>query len=399
MGKPTWILTTLLVAATACDQPPTSPDVDSQFSHGPALNGHEGTIQLEGFTRFAFYVPKEHRFIADGYETTFLPCTAELTFDHDHGFLLHTKEYIAGTDPLMLYREVTFTGKMTPSGQLKFSWPATWLEFGAVASDVLAEVRLHTGYALSGRGIKQNTLQYEGHFDGKALFAATHFIGKQEQPGVLPLFVEVVDSPAMVNFMIDLHTVSEKPAPVVLSGTLTYWTYAPKIKTVLQDAPFAVPTPGTTTTLEFLGGKGVRLQLHEDHSAAGEGDRWTTLQGTLERNGDLTLDYVGLGGMPMPEWAPGVPFLVGMVQWHSGCVITSGDFPRYHGRFDGEELVAAATFKSLCPGPSGTPDAPLFPVPVVGRDGHTLTPVDWAWKMRLRVPGDHDGHGDHGHHD
>ncbi len=185
--------------------------------------------------------------------------------------------------------------------------------------------------------------------------------------------------------------------PVVLTGAVIYWTYAPRIRTLLQDAPFVVPTSGTTTTLEFLGGDSVRLQLHEDHIAAGEGDRWTTLEGTLEHNGKLTLDYVGLSGGPMPEWAPGVPFLVGMVQWHSGCNITSGDFPRQHGRFDGEKLVTAATFRSVCPGPSGTPEAPIFATPVLGRDG-ALTPVDWAWKIDLRVVKDHEDRRDNDHH-
>lgn len=189
----------------------------------------------------------------------------------------------------------------------------------------------------------------------------------------------------------------DRESPVALTGTVTYWTYAREIRTILQSAPFAVPTPGTVTTLEYLEGDRVRLQLHEDHSASGEGDRWTTLEGTLRHNGKITLDYVGLAGGPMPEWAPGVPFLVGMVQWHSGCVITSGDFPTYHGRFEGGRLVAAAKFESVCPGPSGTPEAPLFPVPVYGRDGHTLTPVSWAWRLDLRVVrqhhDDHDGRG------
>jgi hypothetical protein len=193
-----------------------------------------------------------------------------------------------------------------------------------------------------------------------------------------------------------LFSRQHRTTPVVLRGTVTYWTYAPKIRTVLQNGPYAVPAQGTTTTFEFLRGDNVRLQLHEDHAADGEPDRWTTLEGTLKHNGDLTLDYVGLAGGPMPEWEPGVPFLVGMVQWHSGCNITSGDFPRYHGRFDGEKLVAATTFESLCPGPSGTPDSPLFPVPVLGRNGQ-LTPVDWAWKLNLRVVSDEDDHGGEHH--
>jgi hypothetical protein len=184
--------------------------------------------------------------------------------------------------------------------------------------------------------------------------------------------------------------------PVALSGTVTYWTYAPKIRTLLQDAPFAVPTPGATTTLEFLGGNRVRLQLHEDHSASGEGDRWTTLEGTLKRNGDLTLEYVSM--VPTQPFGTVPEFLTWLVQWHSGCTITSGDFPTYHGRLNGEKLVAATRFKSVCPGPSGTPEAPLFPTPVLGPDG-MLTPVEWAWKMDLRVVKDrdrrhHDGHRD-----
>jgi len=180
---------------------------------------------------------------------------------------------------------------------------------------------------------------------------------------------------------------SHEPSPLVLTGTLTYWTYAPRIHTVLQDAPFAVPTPGTTTTLEYITRDSVRLQLHEDHSATGEGDRATTLEGRLRHNGEITLDYVGLG-----EWAPGVPFLVGLAQWHSGCTITSGDFPTYHGWFDGERLVAATRFNPVCPGPPGIPEAPLFPTPVLGPDGK-LTLVKWAWKMDLRVPKQHREHG------
>lgn len=184
--------------------------------------------------------------------------------------------------------------------------------------------------------------------------------------------------------------------PVVLSGTFTYWTYAPRIRTVLQDVPFAVPTPGTTTTLELLGGDRVRLQLHEDHVAAGEGDRWTTLEGTLQRNGELTLDYVSM--VPAQPFGTVPEFLTWLVQFHSGCTITSGDFPRYHGRFNGERLVAATRFESVCPGPSGTPDAPLFPTPVLGRGGQ-LTPVRWAWKMDLRVVRNRDGRHDSGHRD
>jgi hypothetical protein len=185
-----------------------------------------------------------------------------------------------------------------------------------------------------------------------------------------------------------------EPSPVALTGTVTYWTYAPRIRTLLQDAPFVVPTAGTTTTLEFLDNNRVRLQLHEDHTADGEGDRYTTLEGTLKHNGDLTLEYVSME--PAQPFGTVPEFLTWLVQFHSGCTITSGDFPTYHGRFNGEKLVAATRFTSVCPGPSGTPDAPLFATPVLGRDG-ALTPVDWAWKIDLRVVKGHDGRGDNGH--
>ena len=48
----------------------------------------EGTVQLEGFTRFAFYVKNERYYITDGYTSNFLKCEATLTFNGGQGSLL-----------------------------------------------------------------------------------------------------------------------------------------------------------------------------------------------------------------------------------------------------------------------------------------------------------------------
>lgn len=166
--------------------------------------GHEGTHQLEGFTRFAFYAKKEGRYITDGYTDNYLACEAELIFADHQDFTLITKEYMdIGAGPI-LFREVTFNGKMTPSGQLKFTWPETWIQLGAQTTDVLGTMAEHTGMSFSGKGVNKNTLEYMGSYNGNKFFADIHITGIQEQPGTLPFFLEIVDGPVLINFMIDL---------------------------------------------------------------------------------------------------------------------------------------------------------------------------------------------------
>ncbi len=168
---------------------------------------HQGTIQMVGFTRFAFYVTKEDRYITDGYTSNFLECKAELTFSSKMDFTLSTKEYVDMGDGPFLYREVNFQGKMTPSGQLNFNWPETWTEMGAPCTDVLGQIGEHTGMDLSGQGVSKNTTVYKGSFDGNSFFADMNLIGKQKKPGTLPFLVDMVDGPVKINFMIDLEVV------------------------------------------------------------------------------------------------------------------------------------------------------------------------------------------------
>ena len=166
---------------------------------------HEGTIQLEGFTRFAFYAAKEHLVITDGYTVNFLECKAELIFSDKQNFVLNTEEWVPGI--MLLYRKLSIQGKMTPSGELKFTWPETWWELGETRSDILSQVRLHTGCQLSGQGINKDTLNYMGYFDGTNFFADMHILGDQVEPGTMPFFSVVMDGPIQINFIIDIENV------------------------------------------------------------------------------------------------------------------------------------------------------------------------------------------------
>ncbi len=162
---------------------------------------------LSGFTRFAFTAQKEGRIITDGYSMNFLKCIAELTFSNQGNFVLHTKEFFPNS-PTM-YREINFKGKMTQNGQLTFTWPKTWFEMGMEAiwkekTDILTQVREHTGMNIFGQGISKNTLNYMGYFDGNKLFADMPVVGLAEVPGEMDFFKTIVDGPVMINFMIDL---------------------------------------------------------------------------------------------------------------------------------------------------------------------------------------------------
>jgi hypothetical protein len=170
---------------------------------------HKGTIHLSGITGFGFYATKGNTVLVGPYDN-YLECTAELTFSDKQNFVLHTKEFFPGATDY--YREVSFNGKMTPSGQLMFSWPQTFIELNMLTGEyyevtdgVLPEMRLHTGCALSGQGINKNTLEYKGYFDGNKFFADMHIVGNQEVPGQLPFLSTFLGCPIMINFLIDLE--------------------------------------------------------------------------------------------------------------------------------------------------------------------------------------------------
>lgn len=162
----------------------------------------QGDYCLEGTSHFDIYAVKEKIVLSDG-DAAPLVCTAYLEIDGQN-LTLETKEYFGPVNPDNLYREVTFIGKMTPGGVVMFSWPETWKEFGVeIGSDVynvLDQVKLHLGCSnLYGPGINKGTLNYKGHFDGTNFYASTHFIGKQEDPGL--------DGPIQFEFSFNLTKV------------------------------------------------------------------------------------------------------------------------------------------------------------------------------------------------
>jgi hypothetical protein len=175
----------------------------------------DGTTALQGFMRWDVYGRKEHKVIVDPMGMYTL-CAAELNFTDKQNFVLHTKEsFDNGDGTQTMFREILFKGTMTPSGQLKFTWPETWLEVSnwetmelepSPFPNVVAQIRAHTGYNLSGPGINKNTVNFVGSFDGKKFFADCHTVGFQEEPGIMgPPYDVVVDGPIAFSMSIELQ--------------------------------------------------------------------------------------------------------------------------------------------------------------------------------------------------
>ena len=170
----------------------------------------DGPIQFIGSTHFPSYAVKEHRVISP-WELNTLYCEANLTMGISQNFELSTSEYF-GT---MLFREVTFYGKMTPSGIVKFSWPETWMELDFATGqlvenqmDLLDQFNLHTGCIPYGPGINKDTWYYKGYFDGTNFYVKTHFMGIQEKLGLIAPFYTgepLIDGPIQFEFSIELE--------------------------------------------------------------------------------------------------------------------------------------------------------------------------------------------------
>jgi len=165
-------------------------------------------IHFTGSTHFPAYAVKEHRVISP-WEKNTLYCEATFTMGEGQNFELTTWEYF-GT---MLFREVTFNGKMTPSGIVKFSWPATWLELNFATGqlvgntmNLLDQFNLHTGCVPNGPGINKGTWYYKGSFDGDNFYVSTHFMGTQEKPGLIGFYAAepLIDGPIQFEFSIEL---------------------------------------------------------------------------------------------------------------------------------------------------------------------------------------------------
>jgi hypothetical protein len=205
--KGLFLLLVFIIGCTKDEIEPVGYNDNLNETNCNSVVNNKGTIHLKGITGFGFYSAKEHKVLADPYKNT-CECTAELTFSGKQNFVLHTQEFTFG----IMYREISFNGKMTHGGELKFSWPYSFTEFNFVTNQYeivnvgpLPEIKLHTGCVLYGPGINKNTLDYKGYFRRNKFFADTHFVGIQKVPGQIPFLSTIVDGPIMINFLIDLE--------------------------------------------------------------------------------------------------------------------------------------------------------------------------------------------------
>lgn len=212
------VLSTLLISLNGCTKqnidPPGSKNELNDINM-KSLVVREGTVTLQGFMRWYVYAKKEHKLIVDP-AMMYTMCTAELTFTGDQNFVLNTSEVVDMGNGPFLFRQISFKGKMSPGGELKFTWPETWLEFNGGPDleptpypNLVAQVRAHTGYVLSGPGVNKGTMNYKGSFDGTKFFADCHANAFQLEPGNMGApYDVVVDGPIIFSMLTELEVVN-----------------------------------------------------------------------------------------------------------------------------------------------------------------------------------------------
>ena len=205
----------LLLFFCACEKQdmetlnPQTPDGPDALKSGASII--ETPLEFTGITRYTAYSVKEQRYIKspdDGGPNV----TALLTHKKGHDYLLVTTETIP-FPPFFIFRIMEIDVKITPGGEVMFSWPENWLQVNSFAdpnltphSGMIEQVKWDMGYVIHGPGINKGTLNYKGTFDGKRLLAISHFMGKQVQPGnFIPYFTDIVDGPIKVEFIMDLN--------------------------------------------------------------------------------------------------------------------------------------------------------------------------------------------------
>jgi len=172
----------------------------------------ESPLELSGVMHFYVYAVKEDHLVVDSK----LPMEAILTHNGGQNYTLDTKEHTPPQSPMpgILYRTMSIDVKITPGGQVKFSWPDpgpdTWWELPVAHPDgMAAQVSMHTGYDLHGPGINKGTLDYKGFFDGEEFFAKWHWAGKQLQPGEFGPYKVLVDGLIKLEFSFELTVDTE----------------------------------------------------------------------------------------------------------------------------------------------------------------------------------------------
>lgn len=148
MRKSTWLLTSLLIATAACDQPPTSTEVEPLFSHATSLN-----VSLSGTVTYYTYASKTKELLQNAAFDA--DATVELLGDHEIRMTLN--EYELG-------RVTVLEGSLAPGGVLKMVY------VGPPADLIKDIVRGHSGCTIAGP-----FPVYHGAFDGTEFDAETAF--------------------------------------------------------------------------------------------------------------------------------------------------------------------------------------------------------------------------------
>lgn len=182
----------------------------------------------------------------------------------------------------------------------------------------------------------------------------------------------IPDNPDLEQSKVDQSMLPLKYEPgtmINFEGTLNYYTYAVKQKKVLQDVTFEC-----LATLEILDHN--KVNLHITEFAVGE-IRYYTLEGKLTNGDKLKVQHPAPMGY-LPDGSE--LFMTDIIGGHTGCElygpgITDGVL-LFNGKFDGENIIAPATFMSLCK--VEWPANNLFETPVDG-------PVKWKWEFNFEV--------------
>jgi hypothetical protein len=211
----TFCLALMMILFTGCSKDegflPSENDTQQPALKSMSVLPASASYELTGSTHFPAYSVVEKKVISP-WDMNMLGCTATLTID-GMDMVLETKEYF-GPD---LMRMISFTGKVTPGGTVKFVWPETFWQMGEVVpiTVMLDQISEHTGCEIYGPNRKVNgvpNLYYYGYFDGKTFYADTEFMGKMVDFGTVPFYSEavlgeLVKGPIQFTFSIELETV------------------------------------------------------------------------------------------------------------------------------------------------------------------------------------------------
>lgn len=168
----------LLLLAMGCslqDEEPlkiadeSSDDVTAKIAHLRQVS-KDGPIYLSGVQNYYTYAVKTKEVLQDGD----VDCYAMLDFLEGQNIQLSLTEY-PGTE---FERTSMFIGKMTPSGQITFTFPVAF---------IIDVIQMHSGCEVyGGRGVHDGNLIYQGSFDGERLLASAPFYSKCEEWILIP---------------------------------------------------------------------------------------------------------------------------------------------------------------------------------------------------------------------